>query len=281
MSTKLAESEILPLANDVGALGNRINHSTRAAHNKIDKMMTIKFAIALRDPRIYRQGLQSYYHVFATIEECLAREIARKTKWSDILQKIWKPEIARKERCEADLLYFYDGHKEKFIEPIMSEQIKFVDHIRTVTAEKPYLLLAYMHVMYLALFAGGRVFRSSIVKAAGLFPRKDGHSHDNFLELGGNLFTFDVEDEQLLRLIYKRDYEILTRNNLTEDEKLEIISESQLIFQRNADCISEIERHNLEKFRGKISYQLAKNSNYLLIIIVVLILVFYGRRYFK
>ena len=67
-TTKLAQHEVVPAPTDMGALANRINKETRTLHNKIDKMMTLKLALALRDPKIYRQGLQSFYHVFATIE---------------------------------------------------------------------------------------------------------------------------------------------------------------------------------------------------------------------
>lgn len=277
-TTKLNQHEIIPLASDVGALGNRINKDTRQLHNKIDKMMTLKLALALRDPKIYRQGLQSFYHVFATIERCLYKQFEADNEWSDILKKIWKPEIARSKKAEQDLLFYYDDDKSKFEHPIMSEQIKFSKHIEQVTDEKPYLLLAYMHVMYLALFAGGRIMRSSISKALGLFPQKDGLKHEEIVKMGANFFTFDVADENLLRIIYKRDYEILTRSNLTEDQKLEIIAESQYIFQQNGNCVSELERHNMVRLSKKWSYIAVTKGYYVLIFLSILAVLYYTKR---
>ena len=115
-------------------------------------------------------------------------------------------------------MFYYDDNREKFEKPMMSEQIEFVNHIVKSSNDKPYLLLAYLHVMYLALFAGGRIMRSSISRATGLFPQKNGLKHEEIVKLGTNFFTFDVADENLLRLVYKRDYELLTRSGLTEEQ---------------------------------------------------------------
>lgn len=276
--TKLGEKEIIPSRTDVGALANRINIETRTLHNKIDKMMTVKFAIACRDAKLYRQGLQSFYHVFQAIEESLYRQFEKDDEWSKLLKEIWKPEVARKEKAEQDLMFFYNDRKEKFEKPMLSEQIAFQKHIREVTEEKPYLFLAYLHVMYLALFAGGRLMRSSLTKAIGLFPQKDGLKHSDIVKLGCNFFTFDVADEEALRLIYKRDYELETRNNLTEEQKLEIIEESKYIFAQNEKCISEIERHNIERIKQKILYKVATKGQYVLLAILSIITLIYTRR---
>lgn len=273
-STELNQQEIIPRPTDVGALANRINLETRALHNKIDKLVTLKFAIALRDYKIYRQGLQSFYHVFATVEESLYEQMDNeKGEWVEILSKVWKPQMARRERCQKDLLFYYNNHKEKFMSPIMPAQIEFANHIRAVTKEKPYLLLAYLHVMYLALFAGGRVMRSSISRATGLFPQKDGLKHDDIVKQGTNFFQFDVEDENTFRLLYKRDYELATRNALTEEQKLDIIAESKYIFEQNAKCVIELEHHNLGRIKKKWTYILVTRGYYVLLLVAALLAV--------
>ena len=277
-TTKLSQNEILPAKDDIGALANRINLETRGHHDKVDKMVTLRLALALRDAKIYRQGLQSFYHVFASIEKSLFKQFEKDDEWTEMLKAIWKPEIARSEKAEQDLLFYYDDRKEKFAEPMMSEQIKFANHIQQVTAEKPYLLFAYLHVMYLALFAGGRIMRSSIARATGLFPQKDGLKHEDIVKLGTNLFFFDVADENMLRLIYKRDYELVTRNGLTEEQKLEIIEESKYIFVQNAKCISELESHNLKRLTQKWSYIAVTKGYYVAIVLLVFLALFYLRR---
>ncbi|KAK6457488.1 heme binding protein [Scheffersomyces xylosifermentans] len=278
-TTKLSQSEILPDKNDVGALANRINLETRSLHDKVDKMVTLKMALALRDGKIYRQGLQSFYHVFASIEKSLYAQFEDvDSEWTPMLKSVWKPEIARREKAEQDLLFYYDDRKEKFVNPIMPEQIAFANHILEGTKEKPYLLFAYLHVMYLALFAGGRIMRSSFAKATGLFPHKNGLKHEDIVKLGTNFFTFDVADENLLRMIYKRDYELVTRNGLTEEQKLEIIEESKYIFEQNAKCISELEAHNLSRLRNNWTYIAVSKGYYVALVILALLSLLYIRR---
>lgn len=281
-TTKLAQEEIIPLKTDIGALANRINMETRSLHNKIDKQMTLKFAIAMRDAKIYRQGLQSFYHVFQSIERALFREMEKSNpdEYTKIIKAVYKPEMLRTAKAEKDLMFYYNDRKEKFINPIMPEQIKFSNHIEEVTKQKPYLLLAYMHVMYLALFAGGRLMRSSLMKATGLFPQIPGHSHEDIVKMGVNFFTFDVEDEDFFRIIYKRDYELFTRNSLTEEQKLEIIDESKYIFEQNAKCVAELEQHNLAKIQQKWSYFAITRGYYVLMAVLCLTAVFYLRRIF-
>ncbi|GME93211.1 unnamed protein product [[Candida] boidinii] len=171
MVTKFPQSEIIPAKTDVGALGNRINMATRDLHDKIDKLMTLKFALAIRDPKIYRQGIQLFYHLFVAIEKSLFREMENNTKYSEMLQNVYKPAMLRTDKLRQDLMFFYNDKPEKFEEAILPEQIKFVNHIYKTTADKPYLLLAYMHVLYLALFAGGRLMKSQVCRSLYLFPQ--------------------------------------------------------------------------------------------------------------
>ncbi|KAG7662591.1 HMX1 [[Candida] subhashii] len=277
-TTKLNQNEIIPAKSDVGALANRINLETKSLHDTVDKLVTLKMAIALKNYKVYRQGLQAFYHVFASIEKALYRQMEANDQWADMLKQVWKPEVARTEKAEQDLLFFYDDCKEKFVNPMLPEQIKFTEHILEVTKEKPYLLFAYMHVMYLALFAGGRIMRSSVTKATGLFPRKDGVKHEEFVKLGANFFSFDVADEDAFRIIYKRDYELVTRNGLTEDQKQEIIQESKLIFEENAKLIRELEQHNMDKVTNTWTYYGITRGYYAALFTLLLVVLLYIKK---
>ncbi len=132
--------------------------------------------------------------------------------------------------------------------------------------------------MYLALFAGGKVLRSSLAKATGLFPQVDGQTTEEVSLYGTNLFQFDVEDDQVLRQSYKREYELATRNALTEQEKLDIIEEAKEIYKRNAEMIRGIERHNREKITGKLSYKVAVYGYYIGLILASIALLYFTRR---
>lgn len=276
---KLSQDDILPLPTDVGALANRINKSTRGSHSKINNLINLKIVFALRDARIYRQGIQSFYHIFKTYEEVWQVEMERKdangeyTRIAKILQQTWNPAITRTAPLTADLMFYY-GTEEKFRDPVMPEQRAFVDHIREVCTAQPHLLLAYGHVMYLALFAGGRILRSNVARAVGLFPKVPGQTQDEVAAKGTNLFRFEVEDEDALRLEYKRNYELATRNELTEEEKQDIIAESLDIFKRNTDCVSEISAKNTAALAGKFGYKAAQASYKAFLVIMVLLVAY-------
>lgn len=277
--TRFTQLEVLPLKTDLGALGNRINLETRSLHNKIDKMMTLKFALLLRDYKIYRQGIQFYYHIFSLIESCIDRELANpQSEWGPLLKTVWDPAIARTEALYKDLMFFYNNDESKFVKLRLPTHIAFANYIKKSTLQKPYLLLAYMHVMYLLLFAGGRLFRSKIAKASGMFPQVAGKSHEEIILKGTNFLRFDmVEDEQSLRIEYKRNYELNTRNNLSEQQKLDIIDESKLIFEQNGVCIKEIEKHNLQRLKSKLIYKIAVYGYYLAILLMTLLFIYYLR----
>lgn len=280
MAITIPQSEIIPLPTDTGALGNRINAETRAAHTKIDKLMTLKFGLALRDPKIYRQGIQMYYHIFSAIEESLDREINANTRWSPVLREIYKPAIKRSDKLFSDLLFYYNNDASKFSRPMFLETIDFVQHIKKVTQDKPYLLISYLHVLYLALFAGGRIFRSKLAKAVRLFPQVPGKSYEEVVLEATNFFRFDVEDEDAFRIAYKRDYELQTRNHLTESEKRDIIEESKEIFERNATCVKEIESHNMKRLQSKMMYRVFTRLHYIAVVLLVAGLFYYARYLF-
>ncbi len=279
---KLTQEDQIPLATDMGALGNRINKQTKTIHNKIDKVVSLRLIYALREPKVYRQGLQSFYHVFQTIESQYEYVQKHKDQYDEriinILGAIWKPAFGRTVRVEKDLLFFY-GNEAKFKTPIMKEQIDFVNHIKQVTTENPLLLLAYFHVMYLALFAGGRIMRSSIAQSIGLFPQVKGKTSEEVALEATNFFRFDVEDENSLRYSFKKDYEINTRNELSEKEKELIIAEAQIIFERNVLCVQELELHNRQLLTQKLSYKVIKSSRLVLLGIIILCLIYYLNKY--
>lgn len=253
---------MIPDKNDLGALANRINLETKTIHDKLDKSVSMSFIMAMKDYKLYRQGLQAFYHIFVAIERNLNK--------LELLPEFWDEKIARKESLEKDLQFYY-GHK-KWLTPYHKNQIEFQQHIDEIANTKPYLLLAYCHVMYLALFAGGQVMKKSLSKNIGFFPIKKGASNNDILNQGMNFFNFDVPSDNDLKLSYKEAYELATRNSLTEDQKLEIIEESKYIFQKNFDCINELEAYNLSKLKTNLKSKLKLNfesAKWLVLVLLV------------
>jgi heme oxygenase len=218
--------------------------------------------------------------VFRTFEECWKEQMSRQQgdRIADILRQVWTPAMVRTDALTEDLKFFYGQDESKFQTPIMTQQIEFVDHIRQVTTQKPHLLLAYGHVMYLALFAGGRILRSNIAKAAGLFPQIDGMTFEEVALKGTNLFRFQVDDEESLRVTFKTRFELATRNALTEQEKRDIIDESLEIFRRNSACIAEIESKNRDAMVQKLGYRVVRASAIILLAFLTFVVFYIIRR---
>lgn len=291
---KFAQQDIIPSPNDVGALANRINTATRAVHTRIDNLISLKMVFALRDPKIYRQGILAFYYVFREFERLWNLEMAkvdgqdpneteRDVLYRQILRDIWTPVLARTKPLESDLAFFYhlesqEKFAQKFIHPRLEHETSFINHINEVVPSKPYLLLAYGHTLYLALFAGGRIMRSKLTKSTGLFPVVPGVSQEEVAAKGTNLFRFAVDDEDSLRLDFKRRYELATRNNLTEEEKQEIIQESEEIFKRNMDMVNEISDANRSKITQKFGYKAIKTSFIVFVILVLYLVISQLRR---
>lgn len=286
LKKKFAQQDIIPAPTDVGALANRINTATRSIHNRIDSLISLKMVFALRDRKIYRQGILGFYYVFREFERVWHAEMAKVDRinpnetdrdrlYREILREVWTPALARTQPLEQDLSFFYnmestEAFAERFEQPLLQEEIDFIRHINEVLPSKPYLLLAYGHTLYLALFAGGRIMRSKLARSTGLFPVVPGVSQEDVALKGTNLFRFQVEDEDALRLDFKRRYELATRNSLTEEEKQEIIQESEEIFRRNILMVNEISDKNKERITQKLAYKAIKFSS-----IAFVILIFY------
>lgn len=262
----------IPSPTDVGALANRINFHTRDMHNKINAYMSIKMAFAMRHGSIYRQGILAYYFVFHAIEQEIDRlleraETAQEELVKGILQQFWCEEFRRSDKLVLDLQVLYhdeypSGNElQEFLDTfeIPAQLQAFVDEIHANVAAEPYTILAYCHVLYLALFAGGRVMKSNLYRHIGLFPKFGHLSSKELVRRATNFFTFSdegVDDENRLRWQYKRGYELATRQALSEAEKLRVIEVATDIFEWNMKVVAEIGEINRAQLMGKFSYKL-------------------------
>lgn len=262
----------IPSPTDVGALANRINFHTRDQHNKIDKQMSAKFAFAMKHGFIYRQGVLAFFYVFQAIEQELDRlrqeaQTPEEEQTRDILNQFWTEEFRRAPRILQDLELLYakefptSASLRTFLEEntLAPELQGFVDYVHASIRSRPTAILAYCHVLYLALFAGGRVMRSTIYRSTGLFPKFPNLTTEEVVRRGTNFFTFSdagVQAENQLRKNYKRGYELATRRGLTEEQKLNILDVSNAIFEWNTRVITEIGEINRQELMGKLSFRL-------------------------
>lgn len=270
---------MLPLPTDTEALANRINFHTRDLHNKIDKRAAIKFAFVIRHKYIYIELLKTYLQIFNVIESNIDRiletskglekgtEINDTLRCAEILDHFFIDEFRRKDPLIKDLNFLeVDTNmllSEDYTNPIILQE--FLDFIDRDIKENPLNVLAYCHVLYLALFAGGKIFKSNFYRKIGFLDnyKQDHMDHGDKIDkkkLVSNVthffeFADSVDEELKLKFSYKEKYDEATRNNLTEQEKLKVIETSRKIFEYNYRVIGEIsdsnraELMNLKSFR--------------------------------
>lgn len=252
-------SETIPSPTDVGALANRINLHTRDAHNKIDKAMSINIAFALRHRFIYEDIIKTYFEIFSTIENKIDSILETDSQTATILRSFYMDEFRRKPQLLKDLnILRIDPNyvNTTWLKSRPNLQI-FLNYIDSEVEKNPITILAYCHVLYLALFAGGRVIRSTLYKNLGFLPNFDHLTKQQMIEQGTNFFRFakTTDEENKLRWKYKKNYELNTRNNLTELQKLDIINTANEIFNLNTNCLFEIKDINKKELVTKFDFK--------------------------
>lgn len=252
-------SETIPSPTDIGALANRINLHTRDAHNKIDKAMSINIAFALRHRFIYEDIIKTYFEIFSKIEDKIDSIMATDTPTSKILHSFYMDEFRRKPQLLKDLNILridpnYVNTTWLQTRPNLQTFLNFID---TETDKDPITILAYCHVLYLALFAGGRVIRSTLYKNLGFLPNFDHLTKEQMIEKGTNFFRFakTTDEENKLRWKYKKNYELNTRTQLTEEQKLTVINTASEIFNLNTACLFEIKDINKKELMTKFDFK--------------------------
>lgn len=262
----------IPAPTDVGALANRINFHTRDAHNKVNAYMSVRLAFALKHGFIYRQGILAFYHIFDAVEQELDRLLNdpqndEERQMQHVLRQFWLEEFRRTNRIFKDLEVLYSPEYSdseslrSFVEnqPLAPQLQGFVDSIHSTVQQDPCTILAYCHVLYLALFAGGKVMRSNLYRHTGLFPKFEYLTPKELVIRGTNFFTFTDEGsdaENKLRWKYKEGYELATRQELSESQKTRILQVSSQIFDWNMDVIGEIGEMNRNELMSKFSFKL-------------------------
>lgn len=149
-----------------------------------------------------------------------------------ILRFLYMPELYRTRRLESDLaaLNSLDPDFASLSLGKDNAGTEFRQYIKQRIPENPHLLVAYIWIMYQALFNGGRFIRGQLLKAGpefwGLAPKE--MDPTNF---PSPLSFWCVEDDNAVRTEFKK--RVLKADKiLTETERRKILDEALEIFRR-------------------------------------------------
>ncbi|KAK3501644.1 hypothetical protein B0T13DRAFT_463932 [Neurospora crassa] len=183
-----------------------------------------------------------------------------------ILESLRIPGLMRADCLRADIGCLTGWSKE-----VVDEQIevaarngnlkKFIIHIKQSVGESPPVLLAYAWVLYMALFSGGRILRSSLEKAgpeywktkcdpimpfgkACAYPDKSHATAPMSQRLRFFHFNTSQDGEDLKREFKRRLVE--AEDLLTTSERARIVHESVYVFEHMLALVSQLDHVFLE-----------------------------------
>ena len=212
------------------SLSAEINKTTRDLHDIVNVLIMNRLSSCLksRDHTLYREGILSFYHVYRTFEHVWASLLLSSASTDltvhYLLSTLSDPRMIRSPALAADCSYLFPDNTFHPDAPVPENrpQVKeFVAHMQRVLEEKPHVMVAYAHMFYMALFAGGKVLRRMIVAKEGFFPvRKPAGDQEEARKMGTQMFMFPVEEGkgEELRKRFKEAVAIV-EVGLDEDER--------------------------------------------------------------
>tara|TARA_Y100000589_G_scaffold330887_1_gene382031 strand:- start:583 stop:1293 length:711 start_codon:yes stop_codon:yes gene_type:complete len=220
------------------ALAGQLREGTKKSHTMAENTGFVTcFLKGVVEKTSYRKLISDLYFVYQAMED----EIDRLVKEDHpIIKHLEFKELFRRKTLENDLNFYYG---ENWINQIsISASAKsYVERIRFIAKESPYLLVGHHYTRYIGDLSGGQILKKIAQKALNL----EGQNGLNFYEF--NL----ISDEKKFKEIYSN-----TLNNLPIDQKLadEIVAEANAAFAYNMKIFQELEG-NLISVLGKIVFK--------------------------
>lgn len=192
---------------------------TRTIHNRSDALVNAKLGITLSDDSVWAEGLLVFYEIFKFLEEALHRH--RDSLIGDLLL----PGMTRTEAFEADL-DFYLGANWRDDYRVRPEVQQYLDHLRQIEEENPYLIIAYVYHLYMGLFSGGQILMAKRVVSLTSCE-------------GCAVTTYDGQAIGPLKKKLREAINMLA-DNLDEDTRKAILQEGIKVFELNNLVISSV-----------------------------------------
>ncbi|RMZ01617.1 hypothetical protein D0860_07544 [Hortaea werneckii] len=255
------------------SISAEINKETRKHHTELNRLIIDRLPLGLppqaETPHVLGQGIATFARIFFGFESVwqeiedgthrLSKYDPKKAHEYDVVSSLafLRPVgLARTERLRKDLATINQRTGSYVTTKSAGKGIE--SRIREQVTERPWLLIAYAWVMYMAIFSGGRWIRQQLAQAGPGFwtgiqqdSSEEKLSKTNKLEIPGFTFlSFDSEqDGEEMKAEFKSrlaETEVL----LTDDERQEIIAAAQGLFY---DCIGLVHELDTVVVKKKIA----------------------------
>ena len=159
----------------------------------------------------------------------------------DRVQALDYPALRRLSSLKVDMEYFYGGDWESQIEPSAATKA-YVARVEEISKDRPYLMIAHQYTRYLGDLFGGQMMAGMASRSLNL-ENGDGTAFYTFDSIPSNKdFITDW-------------YQSLNDLDLTDEQKVSIVDEANLVFDLNIGLLQELEGSPL-----KAMWILAVNS---------------------
>lgn len=204
-------------------LATQLREGTSKSHSMAENVSFVKsFLGGVIDKESYRKLVSNLYFVYSAMEEEMERN-----KENIYIKPIYFTELNRRKNLELDLEHYY-GPNWKSLIRISEATSSYVERIKTISLERPELLVAHAYTRYLGDLSGGQLLKKIAQRAMNLPDGK-----------GLAFYEFDqVEDEQEFKQNYKKALDSLPLDSTLAEN---IVAEANVSFTMNMKMFQELE----------------------------------------
>ena len=227
-----------------------IHTATRALHLSLNRCITSRLPLCLppnaTNPAVYANGIATLGRIYLSFEQAWEDILACKTEQpriQEVVNQLKLPSLSRSARLKADL-YLLDKRfagQNGTNNEVDTELRILLDRTRKSILNKPYLVLSYAWVMYLALFNGGRWIRAQLEQAGPEFwgmqrlPNSSKIDCLTFWEFEGDLDGEDIKTD------FKARYNTAAAA-LNHTERQDVIDECVKVFEKCSQMVGWLDR---------------------------------------
>lgn len=215
-------------------LSKRLKQGTKKSHSMAENTGFITcFLKGVIDKKSYIKLTSDLYHIYSAMEDEFESH-----KSDPILKNIYYPELFRKKSLEKDLEYYLGKDWESKITQTESCK-KYVNRIRYISKNHPYLLIAHHYTRYIGDLSGGQILKGIAKTSLDVD------------DSGLNFYIFDdIDDPKEFKNNYRN---CLDSISFGDTEINLIVTEANNAFKYNMNVFKEIEG-NLISTIGKMLF---------------------------
>ncbi|XP_026748546.2 heme oxygenase 1 [Galleria mellonella] len=210
------------MSGNIELFTTRMRKATRKIHSVSDALVNAKFAISLRDEKVWGGGLFIFYHVFTYLEDAKDR-----LNMADFNQLFVHKILHRKSAFEEDLQHYLGNDWQSI--PKSAALENYLEHLQNLEKENPKLLMAYVYHLYLGLLSGGQI----LAKKRKMFGEK---SNDTYIDKVTDFSGFDIGQ---LKKEFKEAMNKIAED-MSQEEQNAFIDESNQVFLMNNLIVNSV-----------------------------------------